>query len=209
MMKLCNLLLHIGNRTQILLLTVLLTCLVYYDLNHFNTVTSTLSGKRENLQEERQHTYNFNSFNDVAQFLDAKDKEKEVERNEKASIENKMNQGNHHLPRDNKKHSSHALNVPGVKSQSKGGEERHVDSIEAILRSRFTPAAEIKSPSPEHINLGFIMINLNKTSGESDLSAKFKKRVRWTFYTMLQYWASSPRNLIIVSDEWSVPSVAR
>ena len=77
-----------------------------------------------------------------------------------------------------------------------------------MLSSKFTPVDQIKSQTEADINLGFIMINLNKTQGH-DIDSKFRKMVRRTFFTMLQHWESSPLNLIIVSDELSIPSVAR
>ena len=123
-MKLCNLLLHIGHRTQILLLTVLLTCLVYYDINNFNTVvtfSSKLKSEKEKASLPRNHSqYN----NDVVEFLGHKDQKEKVE------MANKNGQ-----PEDviQIQHSSQKV-VNDAKSNSEGRqEERHVDAIEAIL----------------------------------------------------------------------------
>ena len=83
----------------------------------------------------------------------------------------------------------------------------YVESIANILAGKFTKASEVRSPSEEHINVGFILINLDHTS--TDLSDKFKKSLKRTLYTMFVYWTWAPINLVIITDNNSVNSVAR
>ena len=99
-----------------------------------------------------------------------------------------------------------AVDFNRVRKIDRTRSEKYVDTIENILSGEFSPLDEVVSPSPEYINLGFIMINLNQTT--ENLTDKFKHSVQKTFYSMLQYWSSAPLNLIVVTDERSVPSVA-
>ena len=99
-----------------------------------------------------------------------------------------------------------AVDFNRVRKIDRTRSEKYVDTIENILSGEFSRLDEVVSPSPEYINLGFIMINLNQTT--ENLTDKFKHSVQKTFYSMLQYWSSAPLNLIVVTDERSVPSVA-
>ena len=99
-----------------------------------------------------------------------------------------------------------AVDFNRVRKIDRTRSEKYVDTIENILSGEFSPLDEVVSPSSEYINLGFIMINLNQTT--ENLTDKFKHSVQKTFYSMLQYWSSAPLNLIVVTDERSVPSVA-
>ena len=193
-MKILSLIKKTSNKVQILLLTILLTILVYYDVNF---TKNRLKVSPSN--DDDQPSNSFDQWNDITvnkfkQKLDSfSSLQDDIVREDIAKLNSEESHGN-------------IQGFNDLKTESKN--DVYVATIESMLGSKFTPVDQIKSQTESDINLGFIMINLNKTQGH-DIDSKFRKMVRRTFFTMLQHWESSPLNLVIVSDELSIPSVAR
>ena len=76
--------------------------------------------------------------------------------------------------------------------------------LAALRVSSLLPPGSISRPSPEHINLAMIIINLTNSTS---LSKTFRSKVKKTFLTIFTF-TTSPLNLIIVTDQRSCSQVS-
>ena len=79
-----------------------------------------------------------------------------------------------------------------------------VTYLAALRAASLHPPGSISRPSPKHINLAMIIINLTNSTS---LSNTFRSKVKKTFLTIFTF-TTSPLNLIIVTDERSCSQVS-
>ena len=79
-----------------------------------------------------------------------------------------------------------------------------VTYLAALRAASLHPPGSIRRPSPEHINLAMIIINLTNSTS---LSNTFRSKVKKTFLTIFTF-TTSPLNLIIVTDQRSCSQVS-
>ena len=83
--------------------------------------------------------------------------------------------------------------------------DEYVKTIQKIIVGKFIHPGSVTSPSDEFINLGMIIINLSNTT---QLSDSFSSAVQKMFRSIFVYSSGTPLNLVIITDQHSLESVA-
>ena len=81
----------------------------------------------------------------------------------------------------------------------------YVAAIQRIRESKLLKPGDVVAPSPKHINLGTIMINLGPQADQ--LSEKFRKTVEKTLESLLLFSSGTPIHFVIVTDKQSLNGV--
>ena len=93
------------------------------------------------------------------------------------------------------------INLTIIKEKS----DSYVESLQKIRDGKISKPEEVKSPSAEYINLGMIVINLQKTE---ELDNKFLDNVEKTFNGIFLFSSGTPIHFMIVTDKISIASVS-
>jgi hypothetical protein len=84
-------------------------------------------------------------------------------------------------------------------------DQNFVENLQNIRHGKFSNPAEVKPPSSNFINIGTIIINLQKTEKLDD---KFKASLEKTFNSIFKFSSGTPLHFIIVTDKPSICSVS-
>ena len=82
---------------------------------------------------------------------------------------------NNEITHDFVQHLPSSSDIKTVTLPNTGDRSSYVGALEEILSAEMTPAKHVRSQSPRHINLGFILINLKPNTTE--LSVEFRGKV--------------------------------
>ena len=81
-----------------------------------------------------------------------------------------------------------------------------VKSLKKIYSGKFIPPENVKTPAPEFLNLGVILINL---SNSSRFDKKFEENAVKELNSILTYSSGTPVHLVVLTNNESVESAAQ